>query len=208
MKYYNHNKKFDTVVNLGSGNIKHLELTKPWVNHNIFSMLKDKKAKIIHVDSSKHPGVDIIRDLRLPNALDFTHALKKPTLFILANVLEHIPSKSRQTLLNNIYAHMKINDGLLITVPYDYPYHADPIDSMYRPNPEELKKLIPIIWHDGLVITAGSYRDEFLNRNYFERLRKLLKPFWPFQSIKKYLGNHRLLYLFKPYKITIVFGIK
>jgi hypothetical protein len=203
----NHNA-FKNIINLGSGNVEQLKKTKPWVSKNVFDLFKKQKAKILHVDAENFPGVDIVQDLSQPNSLVFCDSLKGSKLFILANVLEHIPKKAHAEFLTKIYSKMKSKDGLIITVPYDYPYHADPIDTMYRPSPNELKKLLPLTWLKGEIVIAGSYKDEFRRMNILKKFRKLLKPLWIFQKPSKWLENHRLFYLFKPYQITIAFGIK
>ena len=206
-EFYKKNKHFKNIINLGSGNIGRLIIKKPWVMHNVFEPFK-KKSLITHVDSIAYPGVTIVQDLSQKNAFSFCNNLKGSKLFILANVLEHIPKKAHAELLNKIYSKMKSKDGLIISVPYDYPYHADPIDNMYRPSPNELKKLLPLTWLQGEIVSAGSYREEFLNMNGLKKIRRLLKPLWILQKPKKWLENHRLFYLFKQYQITIVFGIK
>ena len=199
---------FKNIINLGSGNVEQLKKTKPWVSKNVFDLFKKQKAKILHVDAENFPGVDIVQDLSEPNSLAFCDSLKGSKLFILANVLEHIPKKAHAEFLKKIYSKMKSKDGLMITVPYDYPYHADPIDTMYRPSPSELKKLLPLTWLEGEIVSAGSFKEEFSHMNILKKIRKLLKPLWIFQKPSKWLENHRLFYLFKPYRITIVFGIK
>jgi hypothetical protein len=201
-------KPFANIINLGSGNVEQLKKTKPWVSKNVFDIFKKQKAKILHVDAENFPGVDIVQDLSELNSLSFCDKLKGSKLFILANVLEHIPKKAHADFLKKIYGKMKSKDGLMITVPYDYPYHADPIDTLYRPTPEDLHQLLPLTWLEGEIVSAGSYRDEFRHMNTLKRIRKLLKPLWIFQKPSKLLENHRLFYLFKNYRITIVFGIK
>ena len=199
---------FNNIINLGSGNVEQLKKTKPWVSKNVFDLFKKQKAKILHVDAENFPGVDIVQDLSQPNSLSFCDKLKGSKLFILANVLEHIPKKAHAEFLKKIYSKMKSKDGLIITVPYDYPYHADPIDTMYRPSPNELNQLLPLTWLEGEIVSAGSYKEEFKRMNIFKKIRKLLKPLWILQKPTKWLENHRLFYLFKQYQITIVFGIK
>ena len=201
-------RAYRNIINLGSGNVEQLMKTKPWVSKNVFDLLKKQKAKILHVDAGNFPGVDIVQDLSQPHSLSFCDKLKGSKLFILANVLEHIPKKVHAEFLKKIYSKMKSKDGLIITVPYDYPYHADPIDTMYRPSPNELKKLLPLKWLEGEIVSAGSFKEEFSHMNILKKIRKLLKPLWIFQKPSKWLENHRLFYLFKPYRITIVFGIK
>ena len=201
-------RAYRNIINLGSGNVEQLMKTKPWVSKNVFDLLKKQKAKILHVDAENFPGVDIVQDLSQPNSLSFCDKLEGSKLFILANVLEHIPKKAHAELLKKIYSKMKPKDGLIITVPYDYPYHADPIDNMYRPSPNELKKLLPLIWLEAEIVIAGSYLEEFMRLNTLKKIRKLLKPLWIFQKPSRWKENHRLFYLFKQYQITIVFGIK
>ena len=207
-KYYKQHKHLKYVINLGSGNVEQLKKTKPWVSKYVFDTFKRQKAKILHVDAEDFPGVDIVQDLSQPNALSFCDKLKGSKLFLLANVLEHIPKKAHAEFLKKIYSKMKSKDGLIITVPYDYPYHADPIDTIYRPSSRDLQKLMPLTWLEGEIVNAGSYLKEFSKMGTLKKIRKLLKPFWIFQKPSKWLENHRLFYLFKKYKITIVFGIK
>jgi hypothetical protein len=199
---------FNNIINLGSGNVEELNIAKPWVSKHVFDLFEKSKAKILHVDAEDFPGVDIVQDLSLPNSLSFCDHLKGSKLFILASVMEHIPKEAHAEFLKRIYSKMKSKDGLIITVPYDYPYHADPIDNMYRPSPNELKKLLPLTWLESEIVSAGSYRKEFMQMNTLKKIRRLLKPFWIFQKPSKWLENHRLFYLFKQYQITIVFGIK
>ena len=204
----NNHKPFANIINLGSGNREQLKKTKPWVSKNVFDLFKKQKAKILHVDAENFPGVDIVQDLSQPNSLSFCDKLKGSKLFILANVLEHIPKKVYAEFLNKIYSKMNSKDGLIIMVPYGYPYHADPIDTKYRPSPNELNQLLPLTWLEDEIVSAGSYKEEFRRMNVFKKIRTLLKPLWILQKPTKWLENHRLFYLFKQYQITIVFGIK
>jgi hypothetical protein len=207
-EYYKNNNHFNYAINLGSGNIEGLKKTKPWVHKNIFNTLVVSGSKILHVDIKDIRGIDIIQDLSLPNSLDFCDQLSGSKLFILANVLEHIPKKFHSDFLNRIYAKMAATDGLIISAPYKYPYHKDPIDNMYRPNPDQLKTLLPLKWIASEIVTAGSYQEQFLKLKLTKKIIKLLRPLWIFQKPSKYLENHRLIYIFRKFKISIVFGIK
>lgn len=70
---------------------------------------------------------------------------------------------------------MNSKDELIITVPYDYPYHADPIDTMYRPSPNELNQLLPLTWLEDEIVSAGSYKEEFKRMNVFKKNKKAFK---------------------------------
>ena len=46
---------------------------------------------------------------------------------------------------------------LIVTVPFSYPYHRDPIDTMYRPSPSELSQLFAgARMLDGTILGAGT----------------------------------------------------
>lgn len=90
----NNHKPFANIINLGSGSVEQLKKTKAWASKNVFDLFKKQKAKILLVDAENFQGVDIVRDLSQPNSLSFCDKLKGSKLFILANVLEHIPKKA------------------------------------------------------------------------------------------------------------------
>ena len=197
--------KSHIAVNLGSGNTNKLLLEKPWIEQNIFSHFK----KNIKVDKIAFDSIDIVGDLADPSIYKSIKEIECKKIFFLCNVLEHVPSKNRKTILNNIYTCMNSGDELIISVPYDYPYHADPIDTLYRPSAVELSRRIKLKWQNKIIIHSGSYIDEFFRMSISKKIRRLLKPIWFFQKPSAYLHNfHQLFYLFKPYKISIVYGIK
>jgi len=192
-------------VNLGSGDINNLLLKKPWIEKNIFSHFKKK----IDIDKIAFDDVDIFGDLANPSIYKSIKKIECNKIFFLCNVLEHVPSKNRKIILNNIYACMNSGDGLIISVPYDYPYHADPIDTMYRPSAKALSREINLKWQKIITIESGRYIEEFLRMPILKKIRRILKPFWILQKPSSYIHNfHQLFYLFKSYKVSIVYGIK
>jgi len=89
-------------------------------------------------------------------------------------------------------------------VPYSYPYHADPIDTLYRPSPKELCALFPgyeVL--EARTIESESYGDEFVAGGPFRMMRKVLRMFFPFVRPKRWFSHaHRMLWLFRPYKLS------
>jgi hypothetical protein len=192
-------------VNLGSGDINNLLLKKPWIEKNIFSHFKKK----INIDKIAFDDIDIVGDLANPSIYKSIKKIECNKIFFLCNVLEHVSSKNRKIIFNNIYACMNSRDELIISVPYDYPYHADPIDTLYRPSPEALSRRINLKWQKKIIIESGRYIEEFLRMPIFKKIRRILKPIWILQKPSSYLHNfHQLFYLFKSYKVSIVYGIK
>ena len=202
------NGNYKTIINLGCGDIKNFLKSKPYVKKNVFDPLKKQGAVIINVDSYHYPNIDFVLDLTKLINFDFLKKTKSPRLYILANVLEHIPSEKRLVAIKNIYNNMKKNDSIIITVPHQYPYHPCPIDTLYRPLPNDIKKLLPFInWKSLFLVNSGSYKDEFKKMYLLKKIGKLLKLFWIFQSPNKYI-NQRSMFLFKKYQISIAFGTK
>ena len=75
---------------------------------------------------------------------------------------------------------------MFVIVPFSYPYHGDPIDTMYRPSPSELSDLfIGARLLDGTILGMGeSYRDVVRDRP-----RLLLHHLWRFPV--PFLSHHR-----------------
>ena len=165
--------------------------------------------KVIHIDCQAYDGINIVSNLIDPSTYKKINKKRGKKIFFLCNVLEHVYAKDRKKILNNIYQCMNSKDGLIISVPYDYPYHADPIDTLYRPSAKALSMEIRIRWKNKIIIKSGFFFDEFKRMPLLKKMRRLLKPLWILQKPSSYIHNfHKLFYLFKPYKISIVFGIK
>src|SRR5207249_5025580 len=60
---------------------------------------------------------------------------------ICSNLLEHVVNPGE--IAAAATAAIAIGGLLLVSVPYRFPYHADPIDTMFRPSPVELAELFP-----------------------------------------------------------------
>ncbi len=98
---------YATVINLGSGDVRRLEQHKPWVMNHVFKPLEKSGAVIIHADAQSFDGACKVCDLRDNGALDFVRGTDKPRLFVLANVLEHVPRAARQVILDKIHQAME-----------------------------------------------------------------------------------------------------
>jgi len=196
-------------INLGSGNVAHLIASKPWVNSHLFSPLAGRGIPIIHADLYDYPGVDCRINLTQPADFRILDRQPGPRLFILGNVLEHVPNDQRLNIMNSLTSYMVRGDHLIMSVPQSYPYHADPIDTGYRLEPPQLMELAPLKWISAETVICGNFRQELSEMHRLKALRKLCKPLWPFQSFTRYRENwERLSFLFRDYKIAVVHGVK
>lgn len=198
-----------TYVNLGAGEVVALLASKPWINDELFDPAIERKIEVIHADYKQFEGIDLQIDLTDSKSIAQLIQIPSPKCFFLCNVLEHVPDESRAVILQSINTIMAHKDVLVLSVPQQYPYHADPIDTLYRPKPEDLSKLVPLDWIFLYTLNDGNYWDELKTMPKAKRFRRLFKPFWPFQSLKKYRENiSRLRFLYRDYKISIAIGVK
>ena len=90
------------------------------------------------MDAKADRGVDICGDVTIQE-IQAAISRRAPKLVICSNLLEHVVDRPAVvTLLSSI-----VGPGgfLLLTVPRSYPFHADPIDTGFRPTPEEIASM-------------------------------------------------------------------
>jgi SAM-dependent methyltransferase len=126
--------KQSKILDLGSSTLRYRTVEQPYIDKIIFKPLKQKGFSITYADIKKAKGVDICIDIEKKLELPI-----KFNLLICASLLEHI--KDRKTAIKNIIRLVTKNGFLIVTVPYVYRYHEDPIDTMFRPSNKELEHL-------------------------------------------------------------------
>ena len=191
------------VLNLGSGSKRFREVSKPYIDRDIFEPLARAGARVVHADLKSGEGIDISGDLFAPAVHDQLRGLAADTL-LACNIMEHLPKDCRERFPAALDSLLAPGGVLVITVPYSYPYHADPIDTLYRPSPKELCALFPgyeVL--EARTIESESYGDEFVAGGPFRMVRKVLRMFFPFVRPKRWFSHaHRMMWLFRPYKLS------
>jgi len=200
-----------TCVNFGCGDVVKLKGRSPHIEKNVFSLLESRGCRVVHSDFQKYSGVEVVCDLTNLKSLQFVEELPAPKIILLSNVLEHIPKAYLKKVVSNLQSIMSKGDHLIVTVPYRYPYHPDPIDNLFRPSSEELSNLFGnnFDWLEMKQFDIGSYQDEFSKMSLKKRLGRFLRLFWPLQKPKRYFSNmHRLTFLYRNYASSVIYGIK
>ena len=187
-------------LNLGSGTRHSREIAKPYIDRLTLAPLREAGYRVLNSDLFEGEGIDLVGDLFDP---DFQRRLQElqPKFILFCNILEHLPTKLR-TRVPEVLGTVLAPGGLLfLTVPHSYPYHADPIDTMYRPTPEQVASLFPMLdVVEGRLVQSSDYRSEFMQGSLSKRLRKLLRMLFPFVRPKRWLSHaHRFLWLYRPY---------
>ncbi len=184
--------------NIGSSDEKQLQI-QPWVYHKLMNPLKEL-GKVFNVDIKQSKDVDFCGDLLDPK---FIEELKKSGIqsILCANILTNIQSK--ETFANSIIDVIPENGFIFVSVSNRFPYVADPVDTLFRPDLKELKELFPntkIIKES--IIEGPTYFQFLIDHKTVLAITlvRLLTPFYKFKNWKnlvKYVPN-----LFKPFRTS------
>jgi hypothetical protein len=128
------------MLNIGSHTEEFRTREQPWIDRHVFGPARARGAKIVHLDIREAPGVDLVGDLTDPAFLDRIRAMQFRSAFC-SNLLEHVPN--RDAIGRAAVDTVQPGGYLIVSCPNNFPYHPDPIDTMYRPGLEELASLFP-----------------------------------------------------------------
>lgn len=166
------------MLNFGSSTEEFRTRTQPWIDRFVFAPARKKRLKVVHMDMKAAPGVDIVGDLFDAETTAHLAAMRFKSI-LCSNLLEHVEDRGRISKL--LESLVSPSGYIIVSCPYRYPYHPDPIDTGYRPTPEEIASLFKqsrlVSAH---VIDCGIYlgrlvRDPLLLTKLFVRL---LIPFY------------------------------
>lgn len=196
-------RELSPLLNIGSSDLKFRTQTQPWIQDELFSPIEGMGVKVFHCDLKAQDGVDLVGDFFDEDVFRTIKATRARSL-ICSNILEHVLDPN--AFIRRCLDLVESGGIIIVTVPFDYPYHADPIDTMFRPSPEEVLAL----FGEGItVIKAGiypfsSYR-EVVGRRPWLLLRPLLRLPIPFIDWNRWKRTmKKLYYLFNDYKQTCV----
>jgi hypothetical protein len=143
------------VLNIGSSTKHFIEVEQPYIKQNMFDELQNKNALIKHIDIKQAEGVDLVGDV---TDKQFIEQLKQlnPSVIICSNLLEHLTD--RKSFCEGLMQIMNDETLLIVSVPYAFPYHEDPIDTLYRPD----LKMLQNDFHrlnmlEGEIVDCGYY---------------------------------------------------
>lgn len=150
------------LLNLGSSTRAFRERAKPHIERELFAPLRAAGVEIVHSDLKQADGVDVVGDILDPSVRADLKARGFRSLLI-ANMLEHV--RDRAAVIAACAEIVGPGGLILTTVPSSFPYHADPIDSFYRPRPDDLAGA----FHGSEVLLAEevrgrTYREEIAVR--------------------------------------------
>jgi SAM-dependent methyltransferase len=183
----------DEVANIGSSTEHFRKSVQPHIHNNIIDTLSTAGWKVVNIDMKKEQGVDLVADVTKPG---FAEQYKdRFGLTLCTNLLEHV--EDIKLVARNLVAITRSDGHILITVPYKYKIHFDPIDNGFRPTPQEIVNLFNDVAEsiiDSKIISISDINQYRVKRSRF--------PGWGYRE--------RLAYYFgKRHKTSgVLFSIK
>jgi hypothetical protein len=189
------------LLNAGSSTSTFREVEQPWTEQRLFAPLRARGVRLIHLDNREGPGIDIRADILNPADLPKIKAMGARSI-LCCNILEHVLDPKA---LAQICCDIVGPGGFVfVTVPYSYPYHRDPIDTLFRPSPSELAAIFaPAVMLKGCIVDAGqSYRGQVRRRPWIllRHISRFPFPFIHFQGWKRSMA--KLYWLTHNYRVT------
>jgi hypothetical protein len=139
------------MLNVGSSTRHFREVKQPWIERELFGPLTAAGCRVIHLDMKMADGVDLCGDLMDPRFSGRLASLGARSVFC-SNVLEHVSDPGR--LARRLTELVPERGYLVVSVPHEFPYHPDPIDTLFRPDLQTLRSLFP-----GTRLVAGEIVD-------------------------------------------------
>jgi hypothetical protein len=143
------------LLNVGSQTREFRERDQPAIESQVFAPLRAAGRKVVHTDLREGNGIDVSGDLTdeaFRTDLMLSHGIRS---ILCCNVLEHV---SDPYLMAASLARLVDETGghLIVTVPRSFPYHPDPIDTMFRPSTGDLARLVaPLVEVSSAEVRAG-----------------------------------------------------
>ncbi|WNG19034.1 class I SAM-dependent methyltransferase [Cystobacter fuscus] len=128
------------LLNVGSSTRYFREVQQPWIHRELFAPWQSRGGQVIHQDLKPEQGVDVVGSLTDPQCRSRLGALGIRSVCC-TSVLEHVPD--REDFARQVAGLVAPGGVLLVTVPHAFPWHPDPIDTMFRPTVTEVAALFP-----------------------------------------------------------------
>ena len=193
------------LLNLGSSTRDFRTRQKPHIQRELFGPLAAADVAVVHSDLRRAEGVDVAGDILDP-AVQRELKGRGFRCILIANMLEHV----REPDAVAAACEEIVGPGglILATVPSSFPYHADPIDTGFRPSPAALaglfRRSVPLLAEE---VTGRTYADDIKARGSTlpgEIARTLLFTLLAVARPKSFAARlDRWRWFRRPYKVSI-----
>lgn len=198
-------REISPLLELGAATAYFREVMKPHIDREIHAQLRERNIVVVHSDAKSGEGVDISGDFR-------SEEVRRQLLSVGAkcvlccNMFEHVEDRAQ---LAKLCADALAPGGILVvTVPRSYPYHLDPVDTYFRPSPEQIAEMFPgfaLLAETSL--EAGNYWGDIRDADNLplELVRTAAKVVLPLGGLDMWRSRlHKFLWLARPYVVAAV----
>lgn len=193
------------LLNLGSSTRAFREAAKPHIHRELFAPLEAAGVAVFHSDLKAADGVDLSGDILDP-AIRRDLKARGFRSILIANMLEHVRDRAAVTAA----CEEILGPGglILATAPSSFPFHADPIDTGYRPSPDALAAAFagsdPLLAEE---VAGPTYREDMKARGsglWREIGRTLLLGLVFFARPKSFAARaHRWRWYRRRYRVSV-----
>jgi len=202
-------EQLSPVLNLGSSNETFRTRTHPHVDREIFFPLVARGARVIHADLKADRGIDIVGDVYDAAFQEECRRLQPKTV-VCCNILEHVTDPAGFARI--VSSLVPVDGYVVVSVPHSYPFHPDPIDTLFRPSTSDIvdlfgSELSPVVTH---TLTDITWLSDLRSRMPAAALpvffaKDLAKAVIELPSAqKRFKRLHRYLWLARPFQMSIV----
>ncbi len=189
------------LLNVGSSTLEFRTLIQPYIEKNVFQKLP-LNLKVVHLDMKEEEGVDMVGNLMDENFLQSIQ--EKFDMVLCSNLLEHV--EEPQKVIDRLEQIIPVGGHIIVTGPYRFPYHNDPIDTKFRPSVKKLASMFSrSVLIEGQIITEEDSHFKMLARKPKLALLTLARLATPFYKPKSWLSQVKdVPNLFKPFQVVAV----
>jgi hypothetical protein len=198
-------EEISPLLEIASADLQYRTISQPHIEELVHRPLRARGVRMVHSDIKKGDGIDIAGDLYESSTQSRLAAVGARSI-LCCNTLPHVADPA---------SFIAACDGLLapggwmvVTTPLSYPYTPDPIDRYFRPTPDQLALLFPgykVV--ESATLVSDTHLAEVLRqpnplRDLLSRIVRSLLLRGGVEATK--VRMHRLLWLFRCYKISAV----
>lgn len=191
-------------LNVGSSTRRFREFEQPHIQAELIRPLEARGIRFVHCDLKPDEGVDLVGNVLDPE-FQLRLAGLQPDLLLCCNLLEHLTDP--QAFADACAGLVRAGGYLVVTVPFSYPYHADPIDTLLRLDPAGIAGFFPG-WTlvRGEVVCSQTFLQETIGEpgGWWRLATHVAKVLLPFYRPAQWRGKaSRLRWLFRPYTVSV-----
>lgn len=187
------------LLNLGSSTEVFRTRIQPHIEQNILAPLRSRNVQLIHSDLADGDGIDISGSIYAPEVMRRLID-RQPRSVLCSNMFEHVADRpALATALTNVLPSGGI---LIVTVPNSFPYHPDPLDSYFRPDPAQIHAILPQFdLLRGEIVECGTLLDRYRGSRSF-MVSQIVGSVIPYPPGKWLRSLHHWCWLFRSYKVA------